>query len=105
MLIAPLTGDEGAFGFAKVVVNAGAGRVCYRLSVANIAPATAAGIRAGGQVVVPFATPGPEGLGDGCVDVAPEVAQAIIATPGNYAVAVANAEYPDGAVRGQLTPL
>jgi hypothetical protein len=105
VLIAPLTGDEGAFGFAKVVVNAGAGRVCYRLSAANIAPATAAGIRAGGSVVVPFATPGPDGLGDGCVDVAPEVAQAISAAPGNYTVAVANAEYPDGAVRGQLQPL
>jgi hypothetical protein len=105
VLIAPLTGDEDAFGFAKVVVNAGAGRICYRLSAANIAPATAAGIRAGGQVVVPFVTPGPDGLGDGCIDVAPEVAQAISAAPGNYSVAVANAEYPDGAVRGQLGPL
>jgi hypothetical protein len=105
VLIAPLSGAEGAFGFAKVVVNAGAGRVCYRLSAANIAPATAAGIRAGGATVVPFTTPGPDGLGDGCVEVAPELAQAISVAPGNYTVAVANAEYPDGAVRGQLTPL
>ena len=70
-VIAPLTGDEGAFGFAKVVVNAGNnGRVCYRLSVANIAPATAAGFLARRAGAACHGV-GPDGLGDGCVEVAP----------------------------------
>src|SRR5690348_12953023 len=67
VLYAPLSGaaeggdnfDPDAFGFAKVTINPDTNEVCWRLSVANIAPATAAHIHQGGigvegPVVVPF---------------------------------------------------
>ena len=118
VLVAPLTSnaepggstDADAFGFAKVAINPVTGLICFRLSVANVEPATAAHIHAGGAgvsgpVVVPLTAPSAEGLSNGCVHADPALAQAIIANPSGYYVNVHNAEYPAGVVRGQLQPL
>jgi hypothetical protein len=117
VLVAPMSGnqdvppaDPDGFGFAKVVVNPALSQICFRLSVANIAPATAAHIHSGaygtnGPVVVPFVPPGPDGLIDGCVVVDAALAQAIVDNPSGYYVNVHNADYPAGAVRGQLSAL
>jgi hypothetical protein len=52
--------------------------------------------------VVPFTTPA-SGSSSGCATVAPELFNEIAANPGNFYVNVHNAEFPGGAVRGQLS--
>lgn len=92
--------------------------LCYVLTVDGIAPATAAHIHKGapgsnGPVVANLAAPGDGDAAD-CLtqgEVGPgttpkfptnEPVQDILTNPGNYYVNVHNADYPGGAVRGQL---
>jgi len=102
----PGPGDPDGSGTAKVVVNYGQKRVCYELEVSGIAPATAAHIHfapvgVAGGVVVPLAAPS-DGDSSGCVDVAAELAKNILKNPAAYYVNVHNADFPAGAIRGQL---
>ncbi len=99
-------GDPDALGAATVVVHDD--RVCAMLNVTEF-QAVAAHIHAGpvgvnGPVVVPLPTPGPDGRSGGCVDVDPAVAEAIAASPADHYVNVHDADYPMGAVRGNLLP-
>lgn len=103
----PGPGDPDGTGTATFRVNAGQGRVCYTLSVANIEPATAAHIHrapptAAGPVVVGLAAP-TDGSSEGCADVTRALAQELIQSPGAFYVNVHNAPFPGGAVRGQLS--
>jgi hypothetical protein len=103
----PGPGDPDGWGAVSISVNIGQSVVCYRLRVANIAPATAAHIHVGaagvaGPVVVPLAAP-TSGQSNGCASVSRELAKAILTEPANYYVNVHNADYPAGAVRGQLS--
>lgn len=106
----PVAGDPDGSGFASVFVDAGAGEVCVFIEVVDIATATAAHIHAGaegvaGAVVVTLPTPDASGVADGCVTgLDALVLQDIHDNPQNYYVNVHNADYPDGALRGQLTP-
>lgn len=98
--------DPDGTGTASIRVNAGKGEVCYTLTVRNIAPATAAHIHEGapgtdGPVVVEFAPP-TSGTSSGCVQVGRELAREIIVEPSDYYVVVHNAEFPAGALRGQM---
>ncbi len=102
----PGPGDPDGSGTAEFRVNAGQGRVCYTLTVANIEPATAAHIHrapptAAGPVVVGLAAP-TGGTSAGCADVERALAQELIRNPGAFYVNVHNAPFPGGAVRGQL---
>lgn len=100
--------DPDGTGFATITLNVGRRRVCWELSVADIAPATAAHIHAApagvnGGVVVPLSPP-TTGASSGCREnVDPALIQAIIDLPENYYVNVHNAVFPGGAVRGQLS--
>lgn len=100
--------DPDGSGEFKVNLNLGKGKVCYELSVENIAEATAAHIHhapAGenGSVVVALDAP-TSGSSKGCVDeVSADVIKGILKNPADYYVNVHNGEYPGGAVRGQLT--
>lgn len=103
---APGPGDPDGSGVARILLNQGQGRVCWKLSVTGIAPATGAHIHrapAGepGPVVVPL-TPPTDGFSMGCADVAAELIKEIRQNPAAFYVNVHNAEYPGGAVRGQL---
>ncbi|HEV2818426.1 MAG TPA: CHRD domain-containing protein [Allosphingosinicella sp.] len=103
----PGPGDPDGSGTATFRVNAGQGRVCYTLTVANIDPATAAHIHrapsnAPGPVVVGL-TPPTSGSSEGCADVTRALAQELIRDPGAFYVNVHNAAFPAGAVRGQLS--
>lgn len=103
---APGPGDPDGSGTAHLRVNPGLGQVCYELTVASIAPATAAHVHrapAGvpGPVVVPLAAP-TSGTSSGCASVTRELALEIIHDPDGFYVNVHNAEFPAGAVRGQL---
>jgi hypothetical protein len=103
----PGPGDPDGSGTATLTVNPGLGQICYELTVSGIAPATAAHIHVGavgvaGPVVVPLDPP-TDGTSSGCAEVSRELALAILMSPSDYYVNVHNAEFPAGAVRGQLS--
>ncbi len=103
----PGPGDPNGTGLAEVFgIDDRSKTLCYIVRVFGIDTATAAHIHEGsrneaGPVVVTLATPS-DGDSAGCVNTSE--AQEILANPGDYYVNVHNAEFPAGAVRGQLTP-
>ena len=103
----PGPGDPDGVGTALLTLNPGQEEICFELTVANIAPATAAHIHVGpvgvaGPVVVPLPAP-TGGSSSGCVSADRALIKAIIKHPENYYVNVHNAVYPAGAIRGQLS--
>lgn len=103
----PGPGDPDGSGTARFMLNYGQGRVCYELTVTNIAPATAAhiheaSVNSPGPIVVPLGAP-TDGDSSGCVDVDRDEIKEIIQDPGDYYVNVHNADFPAGAIRGQLS--
>ena len=105
----PGPGDADGSGTARLRLNQGKKRICYRIEVADIAlPVTAAHIHAGaegatGDPVVTF-EPFVDGTATGCVtDLERSLVKAIRRNRADYYVNVHNAEFPDGALRGQLT--
>ena len=100
-------GDADGRGRADVFIRAGRGQICYDLTLKNIVlPLTGAHIHIGaagvnGPVVVNFPVEGGANLSD-CVDVAPDLMQMIAAKPAGFYVNIHNAEFPGGAIRGQL---
>ena len=102
----PGPGDPDGSGTAVLRLNRGRGEICYELTVSGIVPATAAHIHVApagvaGPVVVPLVPP-TSGSSSACATVDRELIKAIAQNPENYYVNVHNAEYPAGAVRGQL---
>jgi hypothetical protein len=104
---APTKGDPNGRGSARITLQAGRGRVCYRISLRKVGVVSQGHIHAGragvaGNVVVPLfnaATRKPRG----CVgNVAKATIRAIARHPGRYYVNVHNTAYPNGAARGQL---
>lgn len=103
----PGPGDPDGSGTAVLRLNAGQGEICYTLEVSGIAPATAAHIHVApvgvaGPVVVPLVPP-TSGTSSGCANVDRALIKAIIQDPSAYYVNVHNADYPAGALRGQLS--
>jgi hypothetical protein len=104
----PGPGDPDGIGSAAVTVNPGKGLVCYELSVSGIATATAAHIHeappnAAGPVVVTLTEVPFDSFSSGCVEVDRAEAKEILKNPADYYVNVHNAEFPLGALRGQLS--
>lgn len=102
----PGPGDPDGSGTAEVTIVDGADRLCYDLRVSGIAPATAAHIHRGsvgeaGPPVIPLEAPA-DGSARGCIDASDALTDPIEANPSGFYVNVHNAEYPGGAVRGQL---
>jgi hypothetical protein len=103
----PGPGDTDGSGTASITLNPGQGQVCYELTVKDIKTATAAHIHAGaagvaGPVKVDLKGAA-EGTWKGCVDADKELVKDIMQNPGNYYVNVHNTDFPNGAIRGQLT--
>ena len=103
---APGPGDPDGSGVAYLTLNQGRSQVCFVIEVADIATPTAAHIHVGeagmpGGVVVNFDVAG-NGL-SGCVNADPAVIKAVRQSPAGYYVNVHNADFPPGAVRGQLS--
>ncbi|KGN33688.1 hypothetical protein N802_07670 [Knoellia sinensis KCTC 19936] len=102
----PGPGDPDGSGTASFRINPGQGRVCYTLTVQNIAPATAAHVHRApttlaGPVVIPLDPP-TSGTSSGCADVTRALAKELIQSPGDFYINVHNAPFPPGAVRAQL---
>jgi hypothetical protein len=105
---APERGDPDGSGTATLRFNPGQEQICYELKVKGIATANAAHIHAGaagkaGGVKVPLEAPKADGTAKSCATVDRELLQQIMDNPSDYYVNVHNAEYPNGALRGQLT--
>ncbi|HEY5573238.1 MAG TPA: CHRD domain-containing protein [Anaerolineales bacterium] len=104
----PGPGDPDGSGTAHISLNQGLGEVCFELVVEGIAPATASHIHfapagVAGGVVVPLTPPPTEGSSSACVSVDPDLIKAIRQNPEEYYVNVHNADFPAGALRGQLS--
>ena len=97
--------DPDGTGTAIITVNKGQGRVCWEISWSNIATPTAAHIHIGleetapgGNIVLPL-----EPIASGCEeDVRADLISALIGAPEAFYVNVHNADFPGGAIRGQL---
>jgi hypothetical protein len=100
-------GDQFATGTAVFHVRAGQGQVCYQIAAKNLTAVAAhihrGGVGAAGPVVVPLTTPNAAGTSSGCAPVARPLVKAILAKPDFYYVNVHTADFPAGAIRGQLT--
>lgn len=102
----PGPGDTDGTGTVQITLNHGKGEVCYELTVDKIAAANAAHIHEGavdkaGPPIANLTAP-TNGSSKGCVALEKDKIKAIMQNPENYYVNVHNAEFPDGAVRGQL---
>lgn len=95
-------GDPDGSGSFTVEIDPDAGDFCYTVKARDIATPTMVHVHSGAA-----GTDGPPVVTitmaeDECIAAEPDVLRPIVATPGNYYVNVHTADYPKGAVRGQL---
>lgn len=98
-------GAPDSFGTANLFVDPDNGRLCYRLGYDGISRVTMAHIHRGGpgQVGDPVIDLHPEANGDeGCVGADPTALRNLAAHPEAFYLNLHTAEYPEGAMRGQL---
>jgi hypothetical protein len=105
----PGPGDPDGKGHAWIRLDSKRDRVCFKVSAKGVAPLTAGHIHTGdsktaGPVFVElFSGPASDRRHRrGCVATTQAKIDAIRANPAGYYVNVHNAEYPNGALRGQL---
>ncbi|HEX6161261.1 MAG TPA: CHRD domain-containing protein [Thermoanaerobaculia bacterium] len=103
----PNPGDPDGTGFAVVRFDRASGTVRYAIVTRDINPPVAAHIHRGGAdvagpVVVDFAPTFVNGAAAGTRSVATALIDEILANPAGFYVNVHNADFPGGAVRGQL---
>jgi hypothetical protein len=103
-----VTGPEDWKGSASatLTLNTEKEEVCFEIQAKDIASATLAHIHSGaageaGPVVISLTAPA-EGSSKGCAPASRTVIQQISQTPENFYLNIHNAEFPKGAVRGQL---
>lgn len=99
-------GDPDGTGRFSAEVDPETGDVCYVLVATKISKPVAAHIHVGaagtdGAPVVTLEVTGPDG--DLCMAVEPDVLKPIVAGPEGHYVNVHTADFPKGAVRGQLS--
>lgn len=104
---APSTGDPDGAGKVTITSDVQDGLICWSMTFKGIAKPTGAHIHKGaagaaGPVVVPIPTPSEKGATKGCTAVGRALIRDIVANPGAYYVNVHTAEFPGGAIRGQL---
>ena len=99
----PEGGDTDGAGTFEVEIDADAGDFCYTVTSTKIAAPTAAHIHTGaaGANGAPVVTIDPKG-NDDCLAVEPDVLKPIVANPAGFYVNLHTADFPGGAIRGQL---
>ena len=98
-------GPADAKGTATITLDDAANNVCYQLTYSGISKPTAAHIHAGAKGVAgpPVVTFDVQKAGDkGCVPSDAATIAKIRDNPAGYYVNIHTAEYPKGAIRGQL---
>jgi hypothetical protein len=100
------SGDQDGSGEFNAYVNAGRREICYQVTYANVA-GTGVRIHKGysgeiGPVVAVLRTPA-DGYCSDCLMLSSEIIHEMIRDPEGYYVTVHNPDYPDGAIRGQLS--
>jgi hypothetical protein len=105
---APAKGDRDGRGAATFLFPSST-RVCFALLVSNLKKPNAAHIHRGakgvaGPIVVPLTPPGSgtAGFVSGCATASPAVISEIASKPSSFYVNVHTADFPGGAIRGQL---
>lgn len=103
----PEPGDPDGKGLLQLAFDKAKSQICYDIKVENIDIATGVYIHSGskgqaGAAKVILGVPG-EGTAQGCVKSDPQLMQDILQNPSNYYVNVHNDEFPEGAIRGQLS--
>lgn len=104
----PGPGDTDGTGTADLNLIPKREKICYTLTVQNIEPATMAHIHKGtsteaGPIVKGLKAPS-DGSSQGCVRLDRRKIMKIKNNPSGYYVNVHNVPFPNGAVRGQLSP-
>ena len=99
-------GDADGTGILKFSVRDDEGKFCYDLSVANIATPTSVSLTTGtrddnGEPIAALQLPLSRNA-NGCIPLEADRISDIQLNPTNYYVNVQNAEFPNGAIRGQL---
>lgn len=105
--VAPGPGAPNAVGTANLFVDMRYGILCYRMGYDGTSRAVAAHIHAGGpgQHGRPVIDLHPESNGDeGCVGADPTALRNLRENPEAFYLQLHTAEYPDGAIRGQVFP-
>ncbi len=103
----PMGGDPDGYAKAQVSVADNLDQICYDINdIRNIGPVTGVHIHRGavgvdGPVVMPLMQAN-EGGWKGCVDKSEWLQEAIENRFTNFYVNIHTAEYPNGAIRGQL---
>ena len=99
-------GDADGTGVFKFSVKNQERQLCYELSTSKIAAATTATVNLGDAATngpgIIVLDPPTNGRSQGCVSSKAEILTDITTNPSHYYVNVMNAEFPNGAIRGQL---
>ena len=105
--LAGTAGDMDGSGRVQLTVDLDRKQVCYDFNVSGLSTPLMAHIHRGSamnngpSVVTLFTGPGADL--DRCLAWTPKKLAEIVADPSNFYVNLATTEYPDGAVRGQLS--
>jgi len=104
---APNPGDPDGMGKALITINIGRGTLSYQLMVSGIEPATAAHIHEAprgeaGPVVVGLEAPTSGSSSGTITSLSREELKEIMKNPEDCYINVHNADFPGGALRGQL---
>jgi hypothetical protein len=107
----PTPADPDGVGFAVITFDSAAGTITFTAYAQNIAlPVTGSHIHRGaagvtGPVIIPFNKPFVDGVSTGTLTgIAPSFFAEILANPPGYYFNIHNADWPGGAIRGQLRP-
>jgi hypothetical protein len=104
----PGPGSKTGTGTAQLETKIAKSKLCYLVEFKDIGTATAADVNKGpkgeeGKVVIPLFDEDTESPAEDCVKVTSErKLKKIVKSPADYYVNVHTAEFPDGAIRGQL---
>ena len=105
----PGPGDPDGSGSATINIDRALDQVCFTIHVAGLVlPATGAHVHQGargvaGPIVVSLTPPDSTGSSSGCAAVTSDLVNAILANPSGYYVNVHTTDFPNGALRGQLS--
>lgn len=107
--VIPPPGDPDGSGTMTATLTRAGGQFCYELIVRQVQSVTAVKLHVGETrsadiAVASLGVPDAEGKAKGCVALGARLVKHILMLPEFYYVAIYNADYPRGALRGQLVP-